>query len=186
MGKKAEIPQNLREKIIQLHKNKLSNRKIATQLMTGRTTVDYIVKKYKTCGTITNQARSGRPRKTSAHTDRFIKRLALKNRCSSASAIAAEVKDTTGVEVHAQTIRNRLHENGLRGRVARKKPFISLKNKKKRLKFAKEYSGKPMEFWKSILWSDESKFNLFGSDGKTYVLAQTWRRISSRVSTAYS
>ena len=27
----------------------------------------------------------------------------------------------------------------------------------------------PVEFWKNVVWSDESKFNLFGSDGKVMV-----------------
>ena len=30
---------------------------------------------------------------------------------------------------------------------------------------------KPFDYWKHVLWSDESKFNLFGSDGKT----MAWR-----------
>ena len=25
---------------------------------------------------------------------------------------------------------------------------------------------KPLGFWETVVWSDESKFNLFGSDGK--------------------
>ena len=32
-------------------------------------------------------------------------------------------------------------------------------------------SAKPLNFWNTVLWSDESKFNLFGSDGKVMV----WR-----------
>lgn len=39
----------------------------------------------------------------------------------------------------------------------------------RRLQFAKLHVQKPLSFWKRILWSDESKFNLRGSDGKTYV-----------------
>ncbi|CAF2133106.1 unnamed protein product [Rotaria magnacalcarata] len=33
------------------------------------------------------------------------------------------------------------------------------------------YRDKGMTFWKQVLWSDESKYNLFGSDGKVMV----WR-----------
>ncbi|CAF3389221.1 unnamed protein product [Rotaria socialis] len=32
---------------------------------------------------------------------------------------------------------------------------------------------KPKQFWDSILWSDESKFNLFGSNGRQIVWRQT-------------
>ena len=33
------------------------------------------------------------------------------------------------------------------------------------------YENKDMDFWKRVLWSDEPKFNLFGTDGKVRV----WR-----------
>ena len=33
------------------------------------------------------------------------------------------------------------------------------------------YQDKGMAFWKHVLWSDESKYNLFGSDGQVMV----WR-----------
>jgi hypothetical protein len=29
--------------------------------------------------------------------------------------------------------------------------------------------NKPVDFWKTVLFSDESKFNIFGSDGPQYV-----------------
>ena len=40
---------------------------------------------------------------------------------------------------------------------------------KKHLQFAKEHIHKGLNFWNMIVWSDESKFNVFGSDGKLYV-----------------
>jgi len=74
-----------------------------------------------------------------------------------------------GVNVSAQTIRRRQNEFGLYGRIAQKKPLLSIKNVKKRLQFAREHVQKGPNFWNMIVWSDESKFNVFGSDGKPYV-----------------
>lgn len=48
---------------------------------------------------------------------------------------------------------------------------------KARLEFAKEYICKPKSFWSKIIWSDESKINLFSSDGCTWV----WRRAGERL-----
>ena len=44
-------------------------------------------------------------------------------------------------------------------------------NRRKPLEYAKNYREKPLGFWNKVLWSDESKFNLFESDGKVVV----WR-----------
>ena len=50
-------------------------------------------------------------------------------------------------------------------------PLISKKNKLKRLKFARDHVTKTQEFFDRVLWSDESKFSVFGSDGRRIV----WR-----------
>jgi hypothetical protein len=49
---------------------------------------------------------------------------------------------------------------------------MSERDRQKRLEFAKTYLNKPMEFWQNIIFSDESKINVFWSDGKKFV----WRR----------
>ena len=76
-----------------------------------------------------------------------------------------------GITISSQTVRRRTHETGLYGRVARKKPYVNKANRLKRLNYVKTYRDKEMSFWKHVLWSDESKYNLFGSDGKVIV----WR-----------
>ena len=58
---------------------------------------------------------------------------------------------------------------GLNGRVARKKPFMSVKKRKASLVFVREHMYWTPEQWHKVLFTDESKFNRFGSDGKTYV-----------------
>jgi len=52
-----------------------------------------------------------------------------------------------------QTIRRRLNEFGLYGRITQKNPLLSIKNVKKHM----------------TVCSDEYKFKVFGSDGKPYV-----------------
>jgi len=47
--------------------------------------------------------------------------------------------------------------------------LLSIKNVKKRLQLAKEHIQKGPNFWNMITCSDESNFNVFGSDGKPYV-----------------
>ena len=53
-----------------------------------------------------------------------------------------------------------------------KKPLLLPRHKKARLEFAKKYKHWNYEDWCKIVWSDESKFNIFGSDGRQYC----WKR----------
>jgi transposase len=54
----------------------------------------------------------------------------------------------------------------------RKKPFLKRRHKDFRLKFAQASHVAPSSAWNCILWSDESKFNICGSDGR----AKVWRK----------
>ena len=101
-----------------------------------------------------------------AFVDRIIQRKIKLGRRKSAPTVKAEVGKELSVIVHANTIRNRLHEIGLYGRVARKEPYVNKINRGKRIVYAKMMMEKSYDYWKHVLWSDESKFNLFGSDGK--------------------
>jgi hypothetical protein len=51
-------------------------------------------------------------------------------------------------------------------------PLLSAKNKKLLLHWAKEQKHWTQENWKNIAWSDESRFLLFHTDGRTRV----WRK----------
>uniref|UniRef100_A0A8C5PU37 Transposase Tc1-like domain-containing protein n=1 Tax=Leptobrachium leishanense TaxID=445787 RepID=A0A8C5PU37_9ANUR len=77
-----------------------------------------------------------------------------------------------GTEVSAQTIRRTLRNEGLHARTPRRTPLLSPKNKKSRLQYAKSHVDKPQKFWDSVLWTDETKLELFGPMDQCYV----WRR----------
>lgn len=83
-----------------------------------------------------------------------------------------KVKQDQNITVTPQNIRNRIREQGYQGRVVRKKPFSSKEHVERRLEFAKKYENMPFSFWKKVLWSDESKFNLVSSDG----IRKVWRK----------
>ena len=60
---------------------------------------------------------------------------------------------------------------GLGRRVARKTPWLSFAQKKKRLEFAKQCSKWEDEEWRRIIWSDEMPMQTSDNSGKVYV----WR-----------
>ena len=73
--------------------------------------------------------------------------------------MAAEIENHWHNTVNPETVQRVLRNNDFHGRMARKKSFVSQKNQR-------EWNlQKSMEFWKTFLFSDESKYNIFSSDG---------------------
>ena len=73
-----------------------------------------------------------------------------------------------------------LAKHGLHGRRPCRKPLVSRKNRLKRLQFARRHRNWDQLQWGRVLWSDESKFNLFSSDGVQYVRRPVGQRYDSR------
>ena len=151
MGRSYHCTERERTLIRQLVKRGESQREIATIL--GR----------KSC------VLTGRPRKTTARDDSQIKRLSNIDPFKSGRMI----RDELNLSVSYKTVQRRLVEKQLHGRSPRQVPMLTRKHLQARLKFAKEHmdwigpeNGKK---WRNILWSDESKVNFIGSNGKRWV-----------------
>ena len=78
-----------------------------------------------------------------ASVDRIIQRKIKLDRRKSVPTVKAEIEKELGVIVHANTIRNRLHEIDFYCRVARKKPYVNKINRGKRIAYAKMMMEKP-------------------------------------------
>ena len=86
----------------------------------------------------------------------------------SAKEIHREFTQSHQISCSYATVKRCLRQNNLFGRRPVKKPFVSAKNLRARLKFAKKHLNWTANQWSKILWSDESKSNMFGSDGIKY------------------
>ncbi|MGH0182638.1 UNVERIFIED_CONTAM: hypothetical protein FKN15_010133 [Acipenser sinensis] len=85
----------------------------------------------------------------------------LRNRKMSSSAISSELAENSGTLVHPSTVRRSLVRSGLHGRLAAKKPYLRRGNKAKRLNYARKHRNWGAEKWQQVLWTDESKFEIF-------------------------
>lgn len=167
-----ELSEDLKKRIVALHKDGLGYKKIAKTLKLSCSTVAKTIQRFNRTGSTQNRPRHGRPKKLSARAQRHIQRLSLGNRRMSAASIAAEVEGVGGQPVSAQTIRRTLHQIGLHGCRPRRKPLLKMMHKKARKQFAEDKQTKDMDYWNHVLWSDETKINLFGSDG----VKRVWRQ----------
>ncbi|MGH0150415.1 UNVERIFIED_CONTAM: hypothetical protein FKN15_017649 [Acipenser sinensis] len=95
----------------------------------------------------------------------------LRNRKMSSSAISSELAENSGTLVHPSTVRRSLVRSGLHGRLAAKKPYLRRGNKAKRLNYVRKHRNWGAEKWQQVLWTDESKFEIFGCSRRQFVLA---------------
>ncbi|GFX23611.1 HTH_Tnp_Tc3_2 domain-containing protein [Trichonephila clavipes] len=124
MGPRRETSIHARKFILRLFKKGKSYREIAK-----------IVGRSHSCV----QKKSGRGRKSilrDVAERKVLKDIKIDPELS-AVKLAAETSRIMGRSVSAETVRNVIRPAGYSSRVARKKPFISLQNQKKRLEFAK-------------------------------------------------
>ncbi len=135
-------------------------------------TVARVIQRFSKTGFTRNRSCKGRSKKLNPRAVRQVQKLASKNRRMSAASIALEVAEVESQLVSAQTIRHTLQQVGFHGRRPRRKPLLKLAHKKACKQFAEDNLAKSMNYWNHVLWSDESKVNLFDSDGVQHV----WRR----------
>ena len=114
------------------------------------------------------------------HSDRLIQLKIKTNRREPAAAVKAELETSLNIVISESTVRRRLHEAGLYGRVARKKPYVNKINRGKCLEYARIRRDKHLGYGNDVIWSDESKFNLFGSDGKVMVWRTTTEELDPK------
>lgn len=118
------------------------------------------------------------PRKCfTSHDERWILRQVKDNPKISAPKLTEDIQKCLNKVVNPQTVRNVLKKYNYWGRIARRKPFVNKRNRKVRLNYCKEYSNHYFDYWKDVLFTDESKFNIFGSDGMAKTKYRTTKQV---------
>ena len=114
----------------------MSNREIAKLIDRSESTIRRFIKKWKETGWIYwTKERIGRKRLISEREEKLIVRTMKRQRTISSQ----DIKEFTEVNASAKTIKRGLQKYCYASRIAKKKPFISKKNRKARLKFTKKH-----------------------------------------------
>ncbi|GBM68326.1 Transposable element Tcb1 transposase [Araneus ventricosus] len=183
MGKKNQISIDIRKLVICHWKRGSSERKIGEIINVSKSTVHNIISKYKKIKSVKNIPRTGRPRCFTEREEKWIVRKVTCNPKTSAVKLTLKAQQRFNKSTNPETVRNILRKYNFHGRVARRKPFISKEHPRARLEFAKSYIKKLPEFWNSVLFVDESKYNVFGSDGEQMVLRKPNSELEMKILT---
>uniref|UniRef100_A0AAZ3S8D9 Transposase Tc1-like domain-containing protein n=1 Tax=Oncorhynchus tshawytscha TaxID=74940 RepID=A0AAZ3S8D9_ONCTS len=168
MGKLKEISQDLRK--TDLHKSGSSLGAISKRLKEPRSSVQTIVCKYKHHGTTQLSCRSGRRRVLSTRDEYNLVRKVQINPRTVKNLVT--MLEEMGTKVSISTVKRVLYRHNLKGRSARKKPLLQNRHKKATIRFTTAHGDKDRTFWRNVLWSDETKIELFGHNYHRYV----WRK----------
>jgi hypothetical protein len=98
-----------------------------------------------------------------------IRSLELPSSGCSTTKCFKEYLCSSNRHISTSPVQRRLRESGLHGWIAAKKPLLKDTNKKKRLDWGKKHEQWTLDRWKSVLWSDESKLEIFGSIRRVFV-----------------
>uniref|UniRef100_A0A8C7RRQ8 Transposase Tc1-like domain-containing protein n=1 Tax=Oncorhynchus mykiss TaxID=8022 RepID=A0A8C7RRQ8_ONCMY len=171
MAKTRELCKDIRNKIVDLHKAGMGYRTIGKQLGEKATTVGAIIRKWKTFKMTVNHPRSGAPCKISPRGASMIMRKVRDQPRTTRQDLVNDLK-RAGTTVSKKTISNTLRRHGLKSCTARKVPLLKPAHGQARLNFANDHLDDPEEEWEKVMWSDETKIELFGLNSTRHV----WRK----------
>jgi hypothetical protein len=113
--------------------------------------------------------RLGRPRLMANRDRRALKKMVRETCQTSSETITREFHSAMNCPASTVTVHHELRGMGFHGRAAAHKPNISPVNATRRLKWCKERRHWTVDNWKRVIWSDESRYTMWRSDGRVWV-----------------
>ena len=154
----------------------VKQRVVSARFGVSQSAISKLKRRFRDTGDVKDKPRSGRPRVTTPITDRYIRNSVLRNRRVSARIMQGRVQALNGRRVSCDTIWRRLHSAQLKSRKAARKPLLTPLHRINRLRWCRAHRGWNINQWRTVMFSDESRFCLRKNDGRVRV----WRRQGER------
>lgn len=123
----------------------------------------------------------GRPRKLSTANISYAVRLITSHKAENATQVTRSLQEFVEGSISTKTVRRALRSAGLRPVVKCKRPSLTKRHKRERMDFALAHENWTLEDWKRVYWSDETKINRLGSDGRKWVWKKAGEGLSDRL-----
>ncbi|KAI4871603.1 hypothetical protein NFI96_006466 [Prochilodus magdalenae] len=170
MVRGSPIPPLLRRKIVQQYQNGVTQRKIAKTFKLSSSNVHNIIKRFRESGTIAVRKGQGRKTLLDARDLRALKRHCTSNRNATVKEITEWAQEYFQKALSVNTIHRAICHHQLKLYSAKRKPFLSKLHKLRRLHWARGLLKWSVAEWKTVLWSDESQFEvLYGTLGRLVI-----------------
>jgi len=147
-----------RAAIITLHGLGWTGRDIAQELHCDEHAVTRWVYRWQETRALEDGERSGRPRCTTDETDAAIEEFADEKK----RTVPKDIRKELQLDCSARTIRRRLDEVGLYGRVGRTEYVFDERDLQRRLSFAEGYANWSVTDWNRVIFSDETHIEVYG------------------------
>lgn len=147
-----------RQRIIEMSQEGTSQREISRKIQVSLHGVQGVLQRAKKGYGLKNLPKNGRPRKISRRT--LSNLIITSKRKPKLTARQLKIECNVPTTISIDTVKRRLRENDLMGRVACKKPTLTSKHKTNRKNWCNERADWSVQDWKKIIFSDETKIEL--------------------------
>ena len=157
-----------RGRMVVLREAGLSYRDIAARTGNAATTVMCVWNQWREEGRTQRRTGTGPRSVTTARDDRHLVRKAVTDHAASSTVLSQRWSIATGLNLSASTVRRRLLRDGLVARMPLRWLPLSRDHQRLRLQWERERCHWRAE-WRNVVFSDESRFNMFYNDSRIRV-----------------
>ncbi len=171
MDRGSPICERVRKKIVEYFKNNIPQHQIAKALQISSSTVHNFIKRIRETGEISVRKGQGRRPLLDARGLRALRRYCITHRHDSVIDITKWAQEYFQKSLSVNTICLKLYY--AKDKKMQKRPYVNMVKKLHRVLWAKALLKWTVSKWKSVLWSDESKFEiLVGNHGRRVLRAK--------------